>query len=86
MESSLKKGKTLFSFSFISGTIHMTESKLIFRNFSVVIENCVICEKAIIRKGSVLKNCIVGPEHEVAENTNREKAHLTNSDGYMEIE
>lgn len=52
----------------------------------MVIENCVICEKAVVKKGSVLKNCLVGPNHEVAENTNREKAHLTNSDGYMEIE
>lgn len=54
--------------------------------FSVVIENCVLCDKAIVRKGSNLKNCLVGSNHEVAENTIKEKAHLTNSDGYMEIE
>lgn len=54
--------------------------------FRVVIENCIICDKAVIRKGSVLKNCLIGPGHEVAENSNKEKAHLTNSDGFMEIE
>lgn len=52
----------------------------------MVIENCVLCDKAIVRKGSNLKNCLIGSNHEVAENTNKEKAHLTNSDGYMEIE
>lgn len=52
----------------------------------VVIENCVICDKAIINSGCVLKNCLVGPSHEVAENTTKEKAHLTNSDVFMEIE
>lgn len=52
----------------------------------VVIENCIICDKAIIRTGCILKNCLVGPNHEVAANTNKEKVHLTNADGYMEIE
>lgn len=51
-----------------------------------VIENCIICDKAIIRAGCILKNCLVGPNHEVAANTNKEKVHLTNADGYMEIE
>lgn len=60
--------------------------KFIFFFFRVTIENCVICEKAIVRKGCVLKNCLVGPNHEVDENTNKEKVHLMNSDGYMEIE
>lgn len=54
--------------------------------YSVAIENCIICEKAIIRTGSTLKNCLVGPNHEVEANTIKDKAHLTNSDGYMEIE
>lgn len=54
--------------------------------FRVVIENCVICDKAVIQKGCVLKNCLIGPNHEVAENTNKEKVHLSNADGYMEIE
>lgn len=54
--------------------------------FSVVIENCVLCDKAIVRKGSNLKNCLIGSNHEVLENSVKEKAHLTNSDGYMEIE
>lgn len=53
---------------------------------SVVIENCILCDNAIVRKGSNLKNCLIGSSHEVAENTIKEKAHLTNSDGYMEIE
>lgn len=53
---------------------------------SVVIENCVLCDNAIVRKGCNLKNCLIGSNHEVAENTIKEKAHLTNSDGYMEIE
>lgn len=54
--------------------------------YSVVIENCVICDKAVIQSGCVLKNCLVGPNHEVAEDTTKEKAHLTNSDVFMEIE
>lgn len=57
-----------------------------FSIFSCVIENCVICDKAIIRKGSILKNCIVSQNHEVAENSIKEKLHLSNSDAYMEIE
>lgn len=55
-------------------------------HYSVVIENCVICDKAVIQSGCVLKNCLVGPNHEVAEDTTKEKAHLTNSDVFMEIE
>lgn len=52
----------------------------------VVIENCIICDKAIVRSGSVLKGCLIGPNFDVAEGTNKEKLHLTNADGYMEIE
>ncbi|XP_031633810.1 translation initiation factor eIF-2B subunit gamma-like [Contarinia nasturtii] len=49
-----------------------------------IIENSVICDKAVIRRGCVLKNCLVGPDHKVAENTNAEKVHLSNSDFQIE--
>lgn len=52
----------------------------------VIIENCIICDKAVIKMGSVLKNCLVGPNFIVVENTKKEKAHLSNADGFMEIE
>lgn len=54
--------------------------------FSVVIENCIICDKATIRTRSVLKNCLIGSNFDVAEGTLKDKVHLTNADGYMEIE
>lgn len=46
----------------------------------------MVCDRAVIRTKSVLKNCLIGPGYEVTEETNREKAHLTNTDGFMEIE
>jgi translation initiation factor eIF-2B subunit gamma len=51
----------------------------------VVIENCIICDKAVIKKGSILKNCLVGFNFIVHEDTTKDKAHLT-SEGFMEIE
>lgn len=53
---------------------------------SVVIENCIIGDKATIRTGCVLKHCLIGPNFDVTEGSNMEKVHLTNADGYMEIE
>ncbi|XP_055917611.1 translation initiation factor eIF-2B subunit gamma [Eupeodes corollae] len=50
------------------------------------IDGSIICNKAIIKKGSVLKNCIIGPNFIVEEGSKKEKAHLTNADGFMEIE
>lgn len=51
-----------------------------------VIENSVICDKAMIKSGSVVKHCLIGPSYVVAENTKIEKVHMTNADGFMEIE
>lgn len=53
---------------------------------SCVIENCIIGYRSTIRSNSVLKNCLIGPNYEVAEGTTQEKMHLTNADGFMEIE
>lgn len=71
--------------------IHMTVVTIKFTSIflcvsSVVIENCVVCDRVIIRSKSVLKNCLIGPGYEVASETTKEKAHLTNTDGFMEIE
>ena len=52
----------------------------------MIITNCVICSKAVIKSGTVLKDCLIGHNFIVPENTNKEKAHLTNADGFMEIE
>lgn len=54
--------------------------------YRVVLENCIICDKAVIKEGSCLKNCLIGPNYTVVEKTNRDKAHLTTDDGLMEIE
>lgn len=51
-----------------------------------MIENCIICDKAVIKTGSNLKNCLIGPNFIVFEKTVKEKAHLTNDDGLIEIE
>lgn len=48
-------------------------------------ENCIICDKAVVKKGSVLKNCLVGFNFTVEEETTKDKAHLT-GEGFMEIE
>lgn len=50
-----------------------------------MLENCIVCDKATIKKGSVLKNCLVGFNFVVQEETVQDKAHLT-GEGYMEIE
>jgi carbonic anhydrase/acetyltransferase-like protein (isoleucine patch superfamily) len=74
--SQLKKGRKL-------NLIFYPESNQ-FNSFRVVIENCIICDKAVIKSGSVLKNCLVGCNFVVQENTTVEKAHLT-GEGFMEI-
>lgn len=58
---------------------------LLIVSFRVVIENCIICDKAVIKKGSVLKNCLVGFNFIVEEGTTKDKAHLT-GEGFMEID
>lgn len=70
------------SISLVSGDPMLTF--LLFLIRSCVIENCVICDRAIVRSNCVLKNCLVGPNYEVSADTNKEKAHLTNVT--MEIE
>lgn len=52
----------------------------------MVIENCIICDKAVIKSGSVLKNCLIGFSFVVPEETKKEKVHLSGSESYMEIE
>lgn len=52
----------------------------------MVIENCVICDRAHIKAGSVLRNCLIGPNFVVEDGQKAEKLHLTNADGFMEIE
>lgn len=42
----------------------------------MVIENCIIGDKAVIKKGTFLKLCLVGPEFEVPEGSSHEKKHL----------
>lgn len=54
--------------------------------YRVTIENCILCDRAVVQKGSNLKNCLVGSNFVVSENTTQEKAHLTSEDGFMEIE
>lgn len=61
--------------------------RIIFYYFFIcrcVIENCVICDRAIVRSNCVLKNCLVGANYEVSADTSKETAHLTNVT--MEIE
>lgn len=60
--------------------------KLTLLSFSVVIESCIICEGAEIKKGSVLKNCLIGPGYVVAEGSSHEKQHLGESNEFMNIE
>jgi len=50
------------------------------------IHDSIICNRAIVKKGSILKNCLIGPNFIVEEESDREKVHLTNADGFMEIE
>ena len=52
----------------------------------VVIENCIICDGAEIKKGTVLKSCLIGPGFVVPEGSSHEKAHLSESDEFMNIE
>lgn len=69
--------KTRISNSYIMNNVQIGER--------VVIENSIICDKAVIKNGSILKNCIVGHNYVVAENTSKEKAHLTGEEIFMEI-
>ncbi|XP_067631763.1 translation initiation factor eIF2B subunit gamma [Eurosta solidaginis] len=50
------------------------------------IENCIVGSRAVVKRGSVLKNCIIGPNFAVEEGTKKENQHLTNADGFMEID
>lgn len=46
-------------------------------NSSVIIENSIICDKAVVKRGSVLKNCLVGCNFVVEEGTIKDNALLT---------
>ncbi|CAD7013173.1 unnamed protein product [Ceratitis capitata] len=50
------------------------------------IENCIVGSRAVVKRGSVLKNCLIGPSYAVEEGTKKENQHLTNADGFMEID
>lgn len=50
------------------------------------IEYSIICNRAVIKKGSHLKNCLIGPNFVVEEGSKKQMVHLTNADGFMEIE
>jgi ADP-glucose pyrophosphorylase len=50
------------------------------------LENCIVCDNAVIEQNCVLKNCIVGHRVVVAENTEKEKSHIDANGGLMEIE
>ncbi|KAJ6633675.1 Translation initiation factor eIF-2B subunit gamma, partial [Pseudolycoriella hygida] len=52
----------------------------------VVLESCVVCDNVVIKSGSILKFCLIGPNFTVAVDTKSERVHLTNADGFMEIE
>ncbi|KAG4075320.1 hypothetical protein HA402_003111 [Bradysia odoriphaga] len=52
----------------------------------VVLESCIVCDNVVIKSGSVLKSCLIGPNYIVATDTKSERVHLTNADGFMEIE
>lgn len=77
MVRSLKKGEEWIQ-KFSTQINHFPDSR-------VVLENCIICDKAVVKKGSVLKNCLVGFNYTVEEETVKDKAHLT-GEGFMEIE
>lgn len=57
-----------------------------FSTSSVVIENCIICDGAEIKKGAILKSCLIGPSYVVAEGASHEKQHLGEADEFMKIE
>ncbi|XP_014099512.2 translation initiation factor eIF2B subunit gamma [Bactrocera oleae] len=50
------------------------------------IENSIVGSRAVVKRGCVLKNCLIGPSYAVEEGTKRENQHLTNADGFMEID
>ncbi|XP_011188620.1 translation initiation factor eIF-2B subunit gamma [Zeugodacus cucurbitae] len=50
------------------------------------IDNCIVGSRAVVKRGCVLKNCLIGPSYAVEEGTKRENQHLTNADGFMEID
>lgn len=52
----------------------------------VVLESCVVCDNVVIKSGSILKSCLIGPNYIVPVDTKSERVHLTNADGFMEIE
>lgn len=83
------KGTIIGSNCKINEKVRITDS-IIMNNViiesGVVIEGCIISDKAVIKTGSILKVSLIGPNFVVVENTIKEKAHLSNSDGFMEIE
>ena len=54
--------------------------------YSCNIENSIVGNKAIVKKGSVLKNCLIGPGFVVEEGSKKQMQHLNNADGFMEID
>lgn len=45
-----------------------------------------MCDNVVIKCGSILKSCLIGPNYIVPIDTKSERVHLTNADGFMEIE
>lgn len=54
--------------------------------FRVALENCVVCDNVVVKSGSILKYCLIGSNYIVPMDTKTERVHLSNADGFMEIE
>lgn len=48
-------------------------------------ENCIVCDKAVIKKGCNIKSCFIGFSVTVPEEVEKEKFSFTNSSAFLEI-
>lgn len=51
----------------------------------MALENCIVCDDAIIEGGSKITGCLIGSHHIVSPNSNHANEVLTDSDRLMEF-
>lgn len=61
------------------------DTLLIFKFCRVALENCIVCDGAIIESNSQLKNCLIGSNHIVPEKSEHTNEVLTKTDRLMEF-
>lgn len=51
----------------------------------MALENCIVCDDAVIESGSKITGCLIGSHHIVSQDSSHSNEVLTDSDRLMEF-